>query len=374
MKDTSYRDTWVEISLDAIRGNVSAFREHINKKSKLLAVVKADGYGHGAVEVGKAAIAAGANCLGVALLDEALELRSAGIEVPILVLGYTKPDAVKYAIEKNITLTVYSAEVIQSITEVCNDLQRTAKIHLKVDTGMTRIGVQTKEEALQLIKEVNCKHIEVEGIYTHFADADNPNEAYTRKQFAQFLEVTSFLEDNGYSIPIKHCCNSAATISYPDMHLDMCRVGISIYGLYPGEQMKKLITLKQAMTFQTKPTLIKEVTTGQAVSYGCTYTSESNSMIATLPVGYADGLSRRLSNQGEMTIKGNRVPIVGRVCMDQSMIDVTNVGEVKESDVVTIFGDESKGYVSLDEMAERLDTIHYEIVCLIGKRVPRIYT
>ncbi len=373
MKQTSYRDTWVEISLDAIKGNVEAFRKHINKKSKLLAVVKADGYGHGAVEVGKVALEAGAEGLGVALLDEALELREAGIEAPILVLGYTKPEAVKLAIENHITLTVYGEDVLQAIAKACHESDKTAKVHIKVDTGMTRIGIQTKEKVLDLVKSLTDERVEVEGIYTHFADADNTDETYTRQQFKRFLEITSYLEENGYQIPIKHCCNSAATISYPEMHLNMCRVGISIYGLYPGEHMKKVISLTQAMTFQTKPTLIKEVKTGQPVSYGCTYFPEKDSIVATLPVGYADGLSRQLSNKGEMTIKGDRAPIVGRVCMDQTMIDVTHLGQVNESDVVTIFGDESKGYISLDEVAERLDTIHYEVVCLIGKRVPRVY-
>lgn len=374
MKRESLRDTWVEISLDAIAENVKAFRNHMNQTSKLLTVVKADGYGHGAVEVSKTAIASGADGLGVALLDEALELRQAGITVPLLVLGYTKPEAVEQALEQDITLTVYREDSIDAITKASEKLGKKAKIHLKIDSGMTRIGIQTKEEALDFVKRINQEQIEIEGIFTHFADADNPNDAYTRKQFEAFLKVTTYLEEHGYKIPIRHCCNSAGTIAYPEMHLDMCRVGISTYGLYPEEHLKKLISLTQAMTFQTKPVQIKEVSAGQSISYGRTFTPERTSQIATLPLGYADGLSRHLSNRGEVTVKGKRAPIVGRICMDQTMIDVTDIHQIKEADVVTIFGEEGKGYISLDEVASILDTIHYEIVCLIGKRVPRIYT
>ena len=374
MKRLSYRDTWVEVSLAAIRENTRVFKQYMNKNSKLLAVVKADGYGHGAEEVGRAALAAGADGLGVALLDEAIELRRAGIDAPILVLGFTKPEVVKEAIINEITLTVYSKEVLDALVIACEELKQTAKIHLKIDTGMGRVGVQTKEEALELLKSIAGKRIEVEGIYTHFADADNVDETYTRMQFSRFLEITDYLADNGFSVPLKHCCNSAATINFPEMHLDMCRVGIGMYGLYPAKYMKKKINLTQAMTFQTKAVLIKEVAAGEPISYGCTYHTGRKSRIATLSVGYADGLSRRLSNRGEVTIKGERAPIVGRICMDQTMIDVTDIDEMQDGDIITIFGEEKKGYISLDEIAEQLETIHYEIICLIGKRVPRVYT
>ncbi|WP_405097822.1 alanine racemase [Oceanobacillus sp. FSL H7-0719] len=374
MKETSFRDTWAEVSLDAIQNNVKAFKQYINKNSKMMAVVKADGYGHGAAEVAKTAIAAGADYLGVALLDEALELRTAGITVPILILGYTKPAALEEAIKSDITLTIYSEDVITAIREAAERLQKTAKVHLKLDTGMGRIGISAKEKALELLQGARSEFIEVEGIFTHFAAADNPDATYTKKQFERFLEITSYLEANGYTIPLKHCCNSAATIAYPEMHLDMCRVGISIYGLYPIEFMREKIKLSQAMTLKTKPVLIKQVDKGQPISYGCTFKPDGQALIATLPVGYADGLSRQLSNRGEMTVHGKRVPIVGRICMDQTMIDVTQIGQVTEADEVTIFGEPSAGYISLDEVAALLDTIHYEIVCLVGKRVPRIYT
>ncbi len=373
MKETSFRDTWAEISLDAIQKNVKAFKQHINKNSKMMAVVKADGYGHGAIEVAKTAIAAGADYLGVALLDEALELRAAGITIPILVLGHTKPTVVKDAIQNNITLTVYSQAAITAIQETAEKLQKTAKIHLKIDTGMGRIGISTKEKALQLLNNMHSSAVEIEGAFTHFAVADDVDAAYTKKQFAHFLEVTAYLEANGFPVPLKHCCNSAATIAYPEMHLDMCRVGISIYGLYPASHMREKINLSQAMAFKTKPVMVKPVDKGQPISYGCTFKPEHKAVIATLPVGYADGLSRQLSNRGEVTVHGERAPIVGRVCMDQTMIDVTQMRQVTVADEVTIFGEPSEGYISLDEVAELLQTIHYEIVCLIGKRVPRVY-
>lgn len=373
MKNVSYRDTWVEISLDAIQANVKAFKNHIRKNSKMLAVVKADGYGHGAVEVAKTAIKAGADYLGVALLDEAIELRNAGIHESILVFGYTNPASVEEALKNNITLTVFDIDTLQAIALAAEALQKKAKIHFKIDTGMARIGVTTKEEALELMEKTMSNLIEVEGIFTHFADADNIDDSYTRKQFTKFLEVTSFLKEKGYEILIKHCCNSAATISFPEMHLDMCRVGVSMYGLYPSEHMREKIKLTQAMTFKTKPIMIKKVKKGHPISYGRTYRPEHLATVATLPVGYADGLSRQLSNRGNMTVKGVQVPIVGRICMDQTMIDVTKVEHITETDVVTIFGDANQGYISLDEVAGLLQTIHYEIVCLIGKRVPRMY-
>ncbi|MHA6250537.1 alanine racemase [Oceanobacillus sp. CAU 1775] len=373
MKSTSFRDTWAEISLSAINQNVRAFKQYINKNSKMMAVVKADGYGHGAVEVAKEALKAGADYLAVALLDEAIALREAGITASILVLGYTKPEVVKRAIENDITLTVYSEDVIKELVKATKELQKTTKIHLKIDTGMTRLGVTTREDALELLKSIPKNTIEVEGIYTHFATADELDTTFTQEQYKRFLSIVSYLEEKNFRFAIKHCCNSAATVAFPEMHLDMCRVGISMYGLYPADSMREKIKLTQAMTLKTKPVLIRQVEKEQSISYGATYKSSSRAMIATLPIGYADGLSRRLSNRGEMSINAQRVPIVGRVCMDLSMIDVTKVEDISKESEVVVFGEPREGHISLDEVAELLDTIHYEIVCLIGKRVPRVY-
>lgn len=373
----SYRDTWAEISLDAIANNVKMFKKYIRSNTKLMAVVKADGYGHGAVEVAKAALEAGANYLAVAFLDEAIQLRDAGIEVPLLVLGYTgihSEEAIQTAINKNIVLTVFTEEIAREIVQVAEKLKKVAKVHMKIDTGMHRIGVKKKEDALHLAKKLQSSYVEIEGIFTHFADADNPDDTtYTEKQFSHFEMVVSYLADHGFHIPIKHCCNSAGTIAYPHMHLDMVRVGISLYGLYPSDHLREKIDLVQVMSFHTKPIFIKQLQAGDTISYGCTYTPDEEKVVATIPVGYADGFNRRLSNKGHVTVKGKRVPIVGRICMDQSMIDITTLEEMKEDETVTIFGDPMEGYISLGEVADQLDTIHYELVCLIGKRVPRVY-
>jgi alanine racemase len=370
MTFTHHRDTWVEIHLDAIEHNVKQFKEKLNVNCRFMAVVKADGYGHGAVEVARAAIKGGADYLGVAFLDEALQLRNACITSPILILGYTAPQYVEIAIKHDITMTLFSEEVIDSIIEQAKKLGKQAKVHLKVDTGMGRIGVQTKDEALKLAeKALSSDWVILEGIFTHFADADNPDPAYTQQQFANFMEVIGYLREHGIEIPIKHCCNSAATMNFPEFHLDMVRVGISLYGLLPSPDINhQSFTLKQALTFKTKIAALKQVESGQAISYGCTYKTEREAIIATIPVGYADGLSRLLSNRGTMTVRNTKVPIVGRVCMDQTMLDVSAVPEVKVGDEVTIFADQQ-----IDEVAELMGTINYEVVCLIGKRVPRVY-
>ncbi|WP_067729502.1 alanine racemase [Oceanobacillus damuensis] len=374
MDHGSYRDTWVEVSLDAIKSNVKSFKKHIQEKTMLMAVVKADGYGHGAVHVANAAIQSGAGYIGVAFLDEALKLREAGIVTPILVLGYTSPAAVSEAVKNDITFTIYSDESVPEIRKAAKDFKKQAKVHLKIDTGMSRIGIRDRKEALKVCQSLNSSDILLEGIFTHFADADNVDSTYTYKQFENFNGVIKYLEDHHVKIPIKHCCNSAGTIAYPDMHMDMVRVGISLYGLYPSSHLQDKIKLKQAMTFRTKPVMIKPLEAGEPISYGCTYVAKESSTIATLPVGYADGFSRQLSNKGRATVNGVHVPIVGRICMDQTMIDVSSVESLGYDDVVTLFGDPEDGYISLGEVADQMNTIHYETVCLIGKRVPRVYT
>jgi len=374
MSNGSYRDVWVEISLDAVQQNVKVFLKHLKPDTKICAVVKADGYGHGAIEVAQAALDAGAAYLAVAFLDEAIELRNAGITAPILILGYTPKEAVKEAIFHDITLTVFTQDVLERISQVAQEYKKLARVHIKIDTGMNRIGVNHKEEALKLATSIHSDFVKLEGIFTHFADADSTDPTYTYKQYKKFVEVIDRLEENQIHIPIKHCCNSAATIGFPEMHMDMVRVGISLYGLYPAEHLKeKLPSLKQVMSLKAKPVFVKPVDAGQPISYGCTFVPERKSIIATIPVGYADGFSRSLSNKGHVTVRGNRAPIVGRICMDQSMIDVTNIKDVSTDDVVTIFGDENAGFISLNEVAEQMGTIHYETTCLIGKRVPRVF-
>lgn len=376
MNQQSYRDTWAEISLDAIKHNTNQFKKYIGAAVSLMAVVKADGYGHGAISVAKAAIEAGADYLAVAILDEAVELREAGINKPILVLGYTPIRSIRQAIIAGVDLTVFSEDVLDEVILQTEELQKRVAIHLKIDTGMTRIGVQTREEALTLAnKAVTSPFVSIKGIFTHFANADSENPSYTQKQFERFRSVVSYLEDNGISILLKHCCNTAGTMNFPEMHLDMVRVGIGLYGLYPDDFLKNHpISLQQVMTLKTKIAALKKVSKSQPISYGCTYIPSCDRLIASLPIGYADGLSRSLSNCGQFLLHGQKVLVAGRVCMDQTMIDVTSVSFCQQGDEVIIFGGNDEAFQSIDEIALLMGTINYEVVCLIGKRVPRIYT
>ncbi len=371
----SYRDTWVEVSLDAIKHNVGQYKNLIGKSVNLMAVVKADGYGHGAVQVAEAVLQAGADYLAVALLDEALQLRGAGISAPILVLGYTPIRSIKEAILFDVELTVFTLDVLDEIIFQAEQLQKPVSIHLKVDTGMSRIGVQSAEEALKLAeKAVSSSFVFLKGIFTHFANADNVDSSYTNKQYELFMSVIAYLDQHHIHIPLKHCCNTAATMRFPDKHLDMIRVGIGIYGLYPDQSLTDhRINLKQAMSLKTKIASLKTVPMSQPISYGCTSIPTHDSMIATLPIGYADGLSRLLSNRGEFLLHNQKVFVTGRVCMDQTMIEVSDIVGCTQGDVVTIFGGEGDSFQSVDEIANLMGTINYEVVCLIGKRVPRVY-
>jgi alanine racemase len=375
LKPISYRDTWAEISLDDIKNNYLQFRQFVKKPTKIMAVVKADGYGHGAVEIAKTTIQMGADYLAVALLDEAIKLREAGITEPILVLGYTPTRSVKEAIEQNITLTVFDHEILDDIILQSSLLRKKVAVHLKVDTGMSRIGVTNHDDALILAtKAVSAEYVRLEGIFTHFATADHEDSSFTEEQFGKFQLVLDYLEEHNIHIPIKHCCNSAATMKFPKMHLDMVRVGVALYGLYPDATLKKLaFNLKQAMSFKTRIAAIKRIEASQPVSYGCTWKPSRESVIATLPLGYADGLSRLLSNRGSALVHGQKAKIAGRVCMDQSMIDITDIPSCTIGDEVVFFGENQGAYQSVDDLAELMGTINYEVVCLIGKRVPRVY-
>lgn len=370
-----YRSTWAEISLEAIAFNTKRFKENLHKGTALMAVVKANGYGHGAVEVARTAIRVGADMLGVAFLDEALQLRAASIGHPVLVLGYTPPGAVRAAVENDIRLTVFSDEVLDEVMRWTEALHICARVHLKVDTGMNRIGLSDPQAVLAIArKAMQAPFVKLEGVFTHFADADGEDPAYTMRQFGAFQSVVSLLAEDGISVPLKHCCNSAAAIRYPSMHLDMVRVGIALYGLYPSSHTRlPAYPLRPAMRLLTTVSQLKRTPEGQPVGYGCTFVPERDTLIAAVPIGYADGLSRHLSNKGTALVKGQRVPYAGRVCMDQTMLDVTAVPDVKIGDEVELFGEGRGDGVTVDEAAALGGTINYEIVCSIGSRVPRVY-
>ncbi|CAI6034223.1 alanine racemase [Cohnella sp. JJ-181] len=373
MTRLSYRDTWAEVSLGAIAHNVGVFKQHLGKSARLMAVVKADGYGHGAVETAGAAIQAGADQLGVAFLDEALQLRDAGVEHPILVLGHTPGHALEAAIRHRVTIAVSSLQLWDDAARAARRVGIPARIHLKVDTGMARLGF-TPEEVLPACLGRSREPVILEGIFTHFADADRPDPTFTRGQYAAFAALVSRLADHGIHIPVKHCCNSAAAMRYPEMRMDMARIGIAMYGLSPLQgEASPSFPLREAMQLKTAVSHLKTVPPHTPVSYGLTYTTKKESLIATLPIGYADGLSRQLSNQGWVLIRGKRVPIVGRICMDQTMVDVSSIPDARIGEEVTVFGESAGERLSINEVASLMHTIPYETVCLIGKRVPRVY-
>lgn len=372
--DTFYRPTWVEVSLDALHHNVSSFRKLLPETMSLMAVVKADAYGHGAVEVVKEAFEAGADYAGVAFLDEAIELRHAGITVPILVLGYTPPEAIHAALEHDITLTVFSEEVLHAAAKTANAHQQ-LKIHVKLDTGMGRLGLADPEQAIAFIEEArSLSNVVVEGVYTHFASADERTKDYTLMQHRRFESVISYFEQKNIRFPYVHTGNSAAAIDSPELSYNMVRLGISMYGLYPSEEVQReRIELQPVMSLVTRPVMIKRVPPNTGISYGVTYRTQGEETIATLPVGYADGYSRMLSGHVETLVQGQRVPVIGRICMDQCMIQVTGLTDLTLEDEVVLMGRQGTETISAEELAERLGTINYEITCMISHRVPRVY-
>lgn len=375
IKPAGYRRTWAEISLEAIAWNTGLFKAALSPRTALMAVVKANGYGHGAVETARAALDAGADRLGVAIVDEALRLREAGCGQPVLVLGYTPPSSVRAAVQNDIGLTAFTDDVLDEIIRCADELSKPARIHLKIDTGMNRIGTGDAKDTLRLARKATAaRHVVLEGIFTHFADADGDDPAYTEQQFDTFGQAVSMLEQHGIDVPLKHCCNSAAAMRYPPMHLDMVRVGIALYGLHPSGQTRlPAYPLRPAMRLVSEISALRHTPAGQTVGYGRTFAAAADSTIATIPIGYADGLSRRLSNKAYALVRGVRVPYAGNVCMDQTMLDVTRVPDAQVGDVAVLFGQSGQDRIPVEELAALLGTINYEIVCAVGSRVPRVY-
>ncbi|MCK9479907.1 MAG: alanine racemase [Firmicutes bacterium] len=363
---------WCEVSLDAIEHNISQFKR-IATNSKIMAVVKADAYGFGAVEVSKAVLGTDVCMLGVATADEAVSLRENHIEKPILILGHTPPQYAQQLVQLDITQTIYCLDTASIISKAAKKLGKTAKVHIKIDTGMNRLGFLLRDDTIKRILEIsNLPNIEIEGLFTHFSCADEQDESFTNLQFERFMEFSAELEKAGLHIPVKHVCNSSAAMRFPNMHLDMIRVGISLYGFYPSE-LKYDLSLKPAMMFKTKVALIKEIGSGEKISYGGKFVTTKKSKVATLPVGYADGYSRLLSGKAKVIINGQFAPVVGTICMDQCIIDTTHVNNISIGDEVVLFGRQGKLENSVETLAKIEGTINYEILCLIGKRVPRYY-
>ena len=374
--------TWAQVDLNAIRYNFNSIKEKISEKTKVLCVLKADAYGHGAEFLVKEYERLGADYYGVSNLDEALQLRKAGAKKPILIFGYTPPEMAETLSKENVSQALFSLDYAKELYQNCKEKNVKVKVHLKIDTGMSRIGFfcQNDEDINKSIKEIeeiknSMPLLDIEGMFTHFSVSDDVtnNREYTVYQFNNFKKVISGLEELGIKVPLKHCCNSGGIISFPEMQLDMVRAGIILYGLYPSKETEGKIDLKPAMELKAVVSQVKEIPKDTSLSYGRTFVSGEKMKIASVTIGYADGYSLKFSNNAELLVKGKRAKIVGRVCMDQLMIDVTNIEGVKSGDEVTVFGCDGEEKISVDEMAEKIGTINYEIVCLIGKRVPRIY-
>lgn len=363
---------WAEIDLDAIAHNVKEIRRVTNSHAEIMGVVKAEAYGHGVREVANTLIENGVTRLAVSMVDEAIQLRQDGIKVPLLVLGYTDPSRAEDIIKYDITQTIFSHELAKALSDAAIKADTKIKVHIKIDTGMGRVGFLPGYSAVKDVVEINkLPGLVIEGIFTHFAVADEneDNDAYTRHQFELFNNICMEISRVGIYIPIKHVANSAAIIRFPEMHLDMVRAGIILYGLHPSKVTDcGKVNLKPAMSFKAKVTNVKKLEGGASVSYGRTYKLPSETTVATISIGYADGYLRAFSNKAQVVINGDRYPVRGRVCMDQAMVEVSG-DKVKVGDKVELFGPD----MPVDELAVLADTINYELVCLVGKRVPRIY-
>lgn len=368
------RPVWAEINLDNLAHNMREVKKNVKEGTLITAVVKANAYGHGSINAAKTFLKNGADRLAVATLSEAIELRKADIDVPILILGYTPTSQYSLVIEYDITQAIYNMDSAMELSKVAEKLNKTGYIHIKVDSGMGRIGfLPTDESVDDIIKISKLPNVKVEGIFTHFATADETDKSYTNLQYDRFMSVINKLEERGLAIPIKHVSNSAAIIDLTDYNLNMVRAGIMLYGYYPSQEVnKERVKLIPAMSLKAKISNIKTVSRGTGISYGQIFVTEKESKIATIPIGYADGFTRMLSSKTEACINGRRVPIVGRICMDQCMLDVSEIDNVKIGDEVVLFGYE-EGALNADDVAAKLNTISYEILCMVARRVPRVY-
>lgn len=367
--------TWANIDLDAAKHNYRIIQNQLNNGTKLCCVVKANGYGHGAVQLSKLYESLGADYLAVSNIEEAIQLRNNGIHIPILILGYTDPRCASQLAEYNITQCVFSYDYGKALSKNAAQRAITVKIHIKLDTGMGRIGFRCLNEELDMAAQV-CKMsgIVYEGVFTHFSSADEGESGrkYTLSQFDGFISAIRYLEAKGIRFAIKHCANSAAIFDYPEMHLDMVRAGVVLYGLLPSNMLRTSVDLKQVMTLRTIIDHIKTVYKGDCISYGRGYQADHEMRVATIPIGYADGLWRsNFSNHMVVEVEGKLAPIIGRICMDQCMIDVSDIPAAAVNSKVTVYG--SSEDVSIDRIANANGTINYEIICAVGERVPRVY-
>jgi alanine racemase len=372
--------SWAVVDLDRLSHNIDLTKRLIKTNALFMAVVKADAYGHGDAYCARTMAQSGADWFGVSNIIEALSLRAQGMEQPILIFGYTPVEHAITLAEHRLTQTVFSLSYGQALQQAAESAGVTIDIHIKVDSGMSRLGFTVDEPDVEPIDSIEriyrCANLNAEGIYSHFACADELNAesiAYTREQFDRFLCVIDRLKDKGVNFKLRHCCNSAATLNYPDMHLDMVRCGIVLYGLTPNSGYPAAIDLKPIMSLHSIVSMVKQVAPNRSIGYGRSHITGTTRRIATVPIGYADGYSRLLSNRARVLINGEFANVIGRISMDRLMIDVSHLNAVAPGDSVTLVGDDGEQQLTFDELARLSETNGYEKVCLIGKRVPRVY-
>lgn len=372
-----YQRVYAAVDLSAILYNMEQMHSHIAPETMMMGVIKTDGYGHGAIQIGreleKLSYVFG---YAVATAEEALALRQGGLQKPILILGYTFPYSYEALIAQEIRPAVFREDTLEELSACAERLGKKAKVHIKVDTGMSRVGIRPDEEGLSFVqKACRLPGIEIEGIFTHFARADEKDKTSARTQLSAFCSFVEAAEKlTSIVIPIKHCSNSAGILEMPEANLSLVRAGITLYGLSPSEEVpKEILTLRPALALKSHLVYVKEVEAGTPVSYGGTFVTEKRTRIATIPVGYGDGYPRSLSGKGHVLIRGRRAPILGRVCMDQFMVDVTDIPEAKEGDEVTLIGKDGEKELTMEELGALSGRFNYELACDLGKRIPRIY-
>ena len=368
------RPVWAEIDLDILANNMKNIKKLAGNK-EVMAVVKADAYGHGAVDVAHCFLENGASRLAVAMLTEAIELRNNNITAPIMILGYTPLYLGEELINYDIEQTIYDLDYAKELSSLALSLNKKAKVHIALDTGMGRLGFLPSDESYKSICEIcSLKGLDVVGIFTHFSSSDEKDKEYTQYQFNQIYDFISRLEKEGINIPLKHASNSAAIIDMPNTYLDAVRAGIILYGYYPSNEVQKEnLSIKPALTLKAKIAHVKELESGMYISYNRTFKTSRKSKIATIPIGYADGYIRTLKHQAKVIVNGQLAPIVGNICMDQFMIDVTDIDDVKTGDEVILLGESNGIKFDADNLAKCMDSINYEVLCLLKKRVPRAY-
>lgn len=372
-----YRRVYAAVDLSAIRYNMEQMHENLAPGTGMMGVIKTDGYGHGAVPVGRELETIDyVSGYAVATAEEAFALRQAGLKKPILILGYTFPYCYEKLIAGDIRPAVFREDSLEALNACAKKLGRKAKVHVKVDTGMSRIGIRPDREGLFLLqKACALSHIEIEGIFTHFARADEQDKTAAREQLTAFLSFVEKAEElTGTVIPIKHCSNSAGILELPEANLSLVRAGITLYGLSPSQEVpKEVLSLRPALSLKSHVVYVKEVEAGTPISYGGTYVTEKKTRIATIPVGYGDGYPRSLSGKGYVLIRGKRAPILGRVCMDQFMADVSDIREAAAGDEVTLIGKDGAEEITMEELGALSGRFNYELACDLGPRIPRVY-